>query len=315
MRIVFFGTPDYVLPILSGLYKAYKVIDISPIAAVVTQHPKPSGRSKELKYSPVDTWAHKHGVPIYYESSKLIEENVKADLAILASYGEIIPKNVINYFPKGILVIHPSLLPQFRWSSPVPATIITGTNPTGLTIFKMDDKFDHGPIVSQFKEDVMPDDTYGILRDRLFEKSARFLIQTLPSYLNGKINLKPQDEAKASFSAMIKKEDAYIPGKFLEAAIEDKSVKPKWSMKFIKIDGKMFNLVPTPENVYAFIRAMDPWPGAWTNIVLNGEVKRLKIISVKINDDELTIEKVQLEGKKEVTWSQFMAGYPSFKFK
>ena len=161
MKIIFFGTPDYVLPVLEKLHKYYEVV------AVVTQSPKPMGRKKILAYSPIDDWAHKRKVPKFYDFSDL----PKADLGVLASYGNLIPKEVINSFPLGILVIHPSLLPQFRWSNPIRATLITGTNPTGVTIFKMDEKWDAGPILTQFKEEVFEDDDNESLRNRLFKKA------------------------------------------------------------------------------------------------------------------------------------------------
>src|SRR3989344_8143411 len=184
MRIIFFGTPYYVLPILDALNKACKERSgESPIAGVVTQPPKPVGRKKILQYSAVDKWAHKRSIKILRDLD--IKNFPKADIGILASYGNIIPKEVINHFPQGILVIHPSLLPEFRWSSPVPAAIVTNKNPTGVTIFKMDEKWDHGPIVTSVKEDVSQTDTYQTLRDRLFERSASILVHALPAYIKG----------------------------------------------------------------------------------------------------------------------------------
>jgi methionyl-tRNA formyltransferase len=164
MRIIFFGTPDYVIPVLEKLHKYHEIV------AVVTQSPKPTGRDKILTYSAVDTWAHKRDIPKFFEYSEL----PKADMGVCASFGMIVPKVVIDKFKHGILNVHPSLLPNFRGSSPIQATLITGTNPTGVSIIKMTEKLDAGGVLTQFEEEVLEDDTNETLRARLFEKSTGF---------------------------------------------------------------------------------------------------------------------------------------------
>src|SRR6185503_6043803 len=107
-----FGTPEYVLPVLTSLHKRFVTgPGKSPIVAVVTQSPKPTGRKQILTYTPIDKWAHEKKIPIYYKSSDLINNEVQADLGVLAAYGEIIPASVLQMFPHGIINIHPSLLP------------------------------------------------------------------------------------------------------------------------------------------------------------------------------------------------------------
>lgn len=281
MKIVFFGTPDYVLPILRAIHKKFASRrGDSPIAAVVTSSPKPVGRKQILTYSPVDKWAHDHKLPIFYKSKDLITEKIDADLGILASYGEIISPEVINLFPKGILVIHPSLLPKYRGASPVSAAIINGEKETGITIFKMDDKLDHGPIISQFRENIYADDTGESLRNRLFEKSANLLIELIDAYLKNKISLKVQDDSKATFTKIIKKEN-----------------------------GKVDLSKESPDEIIRKLRAFYPWPGIWT--VVGG--KRLKILKAHIENEKLILDEVQLEGKKPVSWKQFKEAYPNLK--
>ncbi|MEK7188684.1 MAG: methionyl-tRNA formyltransferase, partial [Patescibacteria group bacterium] len=136
MRVIFFGTPDYVLPIVNSL---------SGIVAVVTQPPKPSGREKMIIRSPIDNWAFKHQIPVFYDALEAISK-VNPGLGILAAYGKIIPEPVINFFPKGILNVHPSLLPKFRGASPIQAAIVSGEKETGATIIKLDSQIDHGPV-------------------------------------------------------------------------------------------------------------------------------------------------------------------------
>ena len=182
MKIVFFGTPDFVIPVLDSLHKGFKDHSgISPIVAVVTQKPKPVGRKKKITYTPVDNWAHKKTIPKYHYPNDLISENVSADIGILAAYGSIIPQEILNRFPLGILNIHPSLLPSFRGASPVQA-IITSGKKAGATIIKLDNKLDHGPIVTSFKEIINKDDTTGTLRERLFKRSTDVLVDLLPAF-------------------------------------------------------------------------------------------------------------------------------------
>lgn len=266
MRIVFFGTPDYVLPVLDKLNKYYEIL------SVVTQSPKPVGRERKVEYSAVDHWAHKRKIPIYFDYDNL----PSADLGVCAAFGKIIPSSVISHFKFGILNIHPSLLPKYRGSSPIQTAIANGDIETGVTIIKMDEQMDHGPIVSQFKEEILSDDTFSSLRERLFKKSAQFLVDLIPNYTKGKINLKIQDESLATFTKMVKKEDGYI------------------------------DLSDDPQLIDRKLRAYSPWPGIWTQITLKqtGQSKRLKILEFK--DEPIT---VQLEGKNPVNYKQFKEAY------
>jgi len=312
MRIVFFGTPDYVLPILGEVNKAFKgKHGESPIECVVTQPPKPVGRTKLIKFSPVDDWAHKRNIPKYFDPKELLENNIQADLGILASYGMIVPDEVIKLFSHGILVIHPSLLPEFRGSSPVPGALVTNTNPTGVTIFKMDEKLDHGPIVNKFKEEIFPDDTYESLRNRLFEKSAEVLVETIPPYVQGKTNPKKQDDSLATYAKIIDKEDSYLSPKILNAVMMGKTPKATWNIKFIS----KYIVKPTPETIKRLYRAMLPWPGVWTTVKINNVgVKRLKILKLHLEKGIIVLDDVQLEGKNPVTWKQFVGAYKDFLF-
>lgn len=319
MKIVFFGTPSYVLPILETLNKRLKHNHESPISAVVTQKPKPSGRKKLLEYSAIDQWAHDRGKPIFFQSLELIDKSVKADIGILAAFGEIIPQKVIDYFPYGILNIHPSLLPEFRGASPVQAAIVSGKTKTGVSIIKMDKQLDHGPIVSQFTEEVLENDTTQSLRERLFDRSAEVLETLIPAYTEGKINPKKQDHDNATFCKMIKKSDAFIDPVFLNSVLNGKAVKEKWEIPFVRD----FTANYTATSIHNFIRAMNPWPQAWTLLRLDssGQAKRLKLISSHLelenqesNIGNLVLDEVQLEGKNSISWKQFIAGYPQIKF-
>ena len=147
---------------------------------------------------------------------------------------------------------------------------------------------DHGPIISQSKEEILTDDTAETLRNRLFEKSADVLVELLEPYIRGKINLKAQNDKEATFTKIMKKEDG-----------------------FFNIDKK------TPAEIEKLVRAMYPWPGAWTFIRLSTtdeKNKRLKILKVHLEDEKLVLDEVQLEGKEPVTWKQFKEGYNAMRF-
>jgi len=267
VKIIFFGTPDYVIPILDKLHKYHEIQrERYEVVAVVTQPPKPVGRDKIITYSAVDSWAFKKHIPRNFDYVDLPE----ADMGVCASFGMIIPKEVINNFKFGILNIHPSLLPEFRGSSPIQATIIAGSDPA-ISIIKMDERMDHGPVLTQFKEEMLENDTNETLRTRLFEKSAEVLIEMIPAYIEGKIKLKPQDESKATYTKIITKQDGFV-----NLAKDDPTI----------IERKL--------------RAYTPWPGIWT--LING--KRLKILEFK--NEPIT---VQLEGKKPTAWKIFRRAF------
>jgi len=227
----------------------------------------------------VDTWAFKRKVPIFFDFGKPLPD---ADMGVLAAYGKILPKSVVNGFKFGILNIHPSLLPKYRGASPIQATIADGETQTGATIIRLDEEMDHGPIVAQFKEDVLPNDTNESLTTKLFERSADVLIQAIPAYISGKIKPKAQDEKEATFTKLLKKEDGFID---LKKA--------------------------SPIEAERFIRAMHPWPGVWTYI--EPAHKRLKIKKAHLEEDKLILDEVQLEGKDPVSFKQFKEGYPKLE--
>lgn len=279
MKIVFFGTPDYVLPVIKEVHKKFVTgPGISPIVAVVTRSPQPVGRKQILAYSPVDKWAHERQIDTFYKASDLLESNIDYDLGILASYGEIISQEVINSFSQGILVIHPSLLPKLRGSSPIQTAIANNDEITGVTVFKMDEKMDHGPVISQFKEEILNTDTFETLRTRLFEKSANFLIDLIEPYIKQKIKPKEQNHNEATYTKMVSKQDGFVDLKNDDA---------------IKIEAKL--------------RAYSPWPGIWT---FHNE-KRLKILKAHLELGRLILDEVQLEGKNPVSYKQFQEGYMS----
>jgi methionyl-tRNA formyltransferase len=320
MKLVFFGTPDYVIPILQKIHNKFaKPAGVSPFVAVVTQPPAPVGRKQILTYSPVDKWAYKRKIAVFHSVRDLIKAGLKPDLGILAAYGEIIPKPAIDLFAQGILNVHPSLLPKYRGASPVQAVIASGDQKTGVTIIKIDEELDHGPIISQFDQIIDESDTTGSLRASLFDRAAEVLAELIKPYLERKIKSRPQDHAQATFTVQLKKQHGFIPPQYLTKALAGKASGLTWSLPFVKD----FSTKANADSLNNFIRAMTPWPGAWSNIMVNGQgsmVKRLKILKAHLGQPSTTrhqlliLDEVQLEGKEIVSWEDFQRGYPDAVF-
>ena len=315
MKIIFFGTPDYILPILDSLTKNFKEkTGQSPIQAVVTKKPKPSGRKKTLTGSAVDIWARKRDVPVFFNPKDLIKSNIQADIGVLACYGQIIPQKVIDFFPHGIINVHPSLLPKYRGSTPVVSAIALGEKKTGVTIIKLDTDLDHGPIISQFEKPISPTDKVVSLRARLYRDSAKVLTSLLPAYSSGKVKTREQDHDQAIYTRKVRKTDTFISPQRLQKALEGTLNEQKWAIPFIK--NSSLNL--TPEILHNYIRAMEPWPIVWTEIIVERKgkkiTKRLKIFKSHLKNKKLVLDQVQLEGKKIVSWVQFQQGYPTVTF-
>lgn len=215
-----------------------------------------------------------------------VNDPKQAEVGIIASYGKILPSGIIILPKQGILNIHPSLLPKYRGSSPVQTAILNGDTQTGVTIFKIDNQIDHGPIVSQFKIDIFPEDTTESLYIRLFKAGVVVLKTILPAYLEGQIELCEQNHSQATYTK-----------------------------KFTREDGRIDWQKP-PADLERFIRAMTPWPGAWTllrSTSFAGQAKRLKILKAHLENKKLILDQVQLEGKKPVSYQQFREGYPEAK--
>jgi methionyl-tRNA formyltransferase len=233
----------------------------------------------------------------------------KADVFLVADFGQIIPPEILPIPKYGCLCIHPSLLPKYRGASPVPAVILAGDQETGVTIFLMDEKIDHGPIIAQFKEKMSEKDSAETLCSRLFAAGAKVLLSILPAWIEGRIKPREQAHHQATYTYILKREDGKISWKDLAEAIKT------GGQKAIEIERK--------------IRAFSPWPGVWNEARFKVQsskfkVRRLKLLQahlkitlntqrVTTKQPKLILDKVQLEGKNPVSWKQFQEGYPNLQ--
>ncbi|MEF3309874.1 methionyl-tRNA formyltransferase [Paenibacillus sp. GYB004] len=256
MNVVFMGTPDFAVPSLQALLEqGYNVV------AVVTQPDRPKGRKRELAPTPVKAEAMKHGIPVLQpvklRDPAAVDEvsSFKPDLIVTAAYGQILPKSLLAVPQHGCINVHGSLLPKYRGGAPIQHAVMNGEPVTGVTIMYMAAGLDTGDMISNVEVPITDEDTAGTLFDKLSVAGAELLRTTLPELLAGRIQAVPQNEADATYSPNISREDERID----------------WTKSSLQL----FNQ----------IRGLNPMPGAFT--LLHGEVFKVWA-SRKPADDERT---------------------------
>lgn len=233
-NIVFMGSPDFALPSLMSLHNAFNV------TAVVTQPDRKAGRGKTLTPPPVKRLAVELGLEVYQPSSLRSEEALERlssyspDVIVVAAFGQILKKDVLEFPPYGCVNVHASLLPRWRGASPINAAILHGDNQTGVTLMQMDQGLDTGPMIASRAVSIPEDLEAGLLSDQLAQLGGEMLVEILPRYLAGEITPTPQDDSLATYAPMLKKSD-----------------------------GKLDFEQPA-EQLARQIRAYHPWPGSFT---------------------------------------------------
>ncbi|MBI3985007.1 MAG: hypothetical protein HY344_03655 [Candidatus Levybacteria bacterium] len=269
MKTVFFGGSSYVIPIIEVLRKDFGLSLVvvknkdDPLINYCKLNTIPFEINGHLKYALEEAWEN---------DTKILNKDF--DLGIVADYGVYIPNDILTFYPKGILNIHPSILPKFRGPTPVQTAILSGETKTGVTIIKIDNKIDHGPILAQKEFQILKSETSQDLLKKLFQEGSILLKEVLPKYINGTVVPKIQDDSKATFTRIFVKDDGLIN-------IDD-------ILSFEKLE--------------AMISAYFPWPGVWTKTSVGRENERI----IKF----LPNKKIQVEGKKEMSYKDFLNGYP-----
>jgi methionyl-tRNA formyltransferase len=279
--VVFFGSQEDSLTILKKII----TLPYLKVVLVVTQPPRPSGRKKTLTSTPVGKFSQRKNLPLftptklnYKNQQKIIQK--KPALGILAAYGQIIPPQIITLFPKGIINIHPSLLPQYRGPAPVVQAILDGQKTTGVTIFLLDEKIDHGPIIAQEKIIIDPKDTQKSLTKKLFLLGAQLLEKVLPDFLAGSIKTQPQNHQQATFTKLLSRKDGYI--------------------KINQLKKAFFGNKKLTSQIDRKIRAFYPWPGTYTK----KNNQRIKIIQAHQKGEKLKIDLIQFSGRQPIPWNK-----------
>lgn len=253
LRIVYMGTPEFSVPALDALHAAGH-----EIVAVYSQPPRPSGRGHKLQSSPVHRRAEELGLavktPKSLKSKEAQEEfaALNADVAVVAAYGLILPKTVLDAPVHGCLNIHASLLPRWRGAAPIQYAILSGDKSTGISIMQMNEGLDTGPVISMKKVSITTDTTCPTLHDQLSTLGAKMIADVIDDIAAGKkIESKAQDDSKSTYAKMLKREDGMVD----------------WAKSAAEIERQ--------------IRALTPWPGVWCTV--NGA--RLKIHDASIIED------------------------------
>ncbi len=298
MRVIFMGTPDFAVPSLQ------KLLDRGDdVCAVFTQPDKPKGRGHKLQAPPVKELALEHGVPVYQPATLRTEEaqrqikELRPDVIVVAAYGKLLPKAVLDVPPLGCINVHASLLPKYRGAAPIQWAVIHGDETSGVTTMYMAEGMDTGDMLLKAETPIGPEETAGELFDRLKDLGAGLLGETLDRLEAGTLERVPQDEAEATHAPMLSKELSQV------------------------------NWERPAQELHDLIRGLNPWPCAYA--VLDG--KRLKLLasrvtegtgkpgSLKLQDGQLAVccgsgmlllTELQTENGKRMSGREYLLGHP-----
>ena len=306
IKVIFFGTSDRSVPILESIKNNFDLI------LCITKKDTKVGRKQVVRETQVKKWAKEESVP-FLEISSLKNEDLelvskkidelKPDYGVVADFGYIIPKKIIDLLKNKIINVHFSLLPKYRGASPVQFAILNGDKTTGVTYYILDEKMDTGDIISQIEYKIDSNITSGELYEKLFQISAEKLPNVIEKFNSGNLNVTKQDDKKVTYTFSISHpKNTYV---FKEDARID------WDL--------------TAKKIERMVRAYNPWPIAWTTL---GDLEKAKVLSeniflkeltnknlkVKIfrthlEDNKLKIDELQIEGKNKISWDEFRNGY------
>ena len=300
MRVIFMGSPDFALPSFHVLAQDFDLV------GVVTRPDRPAGRGRRLTASPIKLASLEIGVsPLQPRSLSSPEvlvslRQLEPDVIVVAAYGQILPLSILELPPYGCINVHASLLPRWRGAAPIQASILHGDLETGVTIMKMDQGLDSGPIISQLSVPIHPEETGGELSTRLAALGAKLLQETITPYCSGNLPLIPQNDSLATSAPMLKKSDG------------------------------MLDWRKSSSSLHFQVRAFEPWPRSyfhWQNqriavrkvqsqldlAVGIGDVVRVgDLPAVGTSAGVLVLEIVQPPGRKPIPGDAFLNGSPSF---
>ncbi|MBP2293070.1 methionyl-tRNA formyltransferase [Azospirillum rugosum] len=297
LRLVFMGTPDFAVPSLRALVEAGH-----EVACVYSQPPRPAGRGQQVQKSPVHRFAEEHGIPVRTPKSLRNAEaqaefaDLKADAAVVAAYGLILPQPILDAPRLGCLNVHGSLLPRWRGAAPIQRSLLAGDAETGITIMQMDIGLDTGAMLLKDSVPITGATTASTLHDDLAAMGARLIVEALDGLAAGRLTAVPQPDDGVTYAAKLTREDGRLD----------------WTRDAAYVERQ--------------VRALTPWPGCWFDI--KGE--RIKVLKAEpapearratpgtLLDDRLTIAcadgavrltLVQRPGKAPVDGAAFLRGF------
>ena len=301
MKIVFFGSSSFAVRCLARILESsYRV------CAVITQPDRKKGRHLKLAPTPVKSWAVEKKLKVHdpetVSDAATIDllKSFEADLFVVVSFGQILPREIIDIPSIYSINLHPSLLPKYRGAAPVNWAIINGETRTGLTIIRMNEKMDAGDIILQRKVDIHDEDNAGTLNERLSMLGSILLTDAIRFIETGRVKFKKQDEKKATLAPRLKKEDGVI----------------NWKNRATDIRNRIRGTVPWPG---AYTYFYDKKVNIWGAGVIDGEGQPGEILEteegllVGTGKGILKIEEMQIEGKKRMSAPVFLRGYREMK--
>lgn len=308
-KLIYLGSPQFSADIL----KFVSNLSFIDLQAVVTQPDRPQGRQGQLTPSPVAQTAQTLNIPTF-KPQQINTDNLqhlkllKPDIFLTVAYGQILPTSWLNTPQIATLNLHFSLLPKYRGALCIKQALTNQDQNTGVTLLEMDQKLDHGPIISQIKQPISTDDNLATLTQKLKSPANTLIDKTLLPYLqftqdqsskttpikHPDITLhlppKPQDHSQATYTPPTSQnthQNAFIPWSKISQATQSQNA----------------------SQIHAQIRANNPDPGTWTKVPTSKGEMKLKIIKSNLENKKLSLQKVQLPGKNPITWQQFTAGY------
>ena len=305
MRVVFMGTPDFALPSLKGLVHAG-----CDIALVVSQPDRPAGRGRRPAPPPVAAFAREHGLPLFQPASLKPPEafarvqEADPDLIVVVAFGLLLRREILDLPPLGCLNVHASLLPRHRGAAPIQAALLAGDAETGVCLMQMDVGLDTGPVLACSRTMVTHDDDAPALADRLAVMGRDLLLETLPAWAAGKVQPIPQDESHATYAPRITREHALLD----------------WSLPAIELWRRVRAYRGWPDAFTTWagrhlkVLAAHPGPpaplgSAVAEVIVTMEERRARP-AVVASEGTLVLERVALEGSRQMDAADFLRGHP-----
>ena len=295
-KIVFMGTPLFAVPILKSLYKKNYIIP-----TVYTQPPKKSQRGQKINKSPIQIAAEDHNIncrtPVSLKENKEEYEYLKQldlDLIIVVAYGQIIPKEFLNLAKKGFINIHASLLPRWRGAAPIQRSIMNLEKETGISIMKIGEKLDTGPVCNSYRVEINNSDNAKIISNKLSILASEKIIENIDNILEDKLTFKEQDESKATYASKIEKSEGEI----------------QWSDNAESIIGKINGLYASPGAFFIFKDERYKILKAELS-TKSGEIGEVMTNDLEIscgNQKSIKVIEIQRQGKKLQNINEFVLG-------
>ena len=308
MRIVFMGTPQFALPSLEAL------IEYGEVRGVVTQPDRPKGRGRKVQASAVKAAAERYQLPIYQPTDLHHSEFMdwlrerEPEIIIVVAYGAILPSKILQLPKKGCLNAHPSLLPKYRGAAPIEWAIIKGEKKTGITIILMNEKMDEGDIILQESVGIGPNDTAGVLGERLAPLAPKLLTESLEKIRQGKAVYMPQNDREATYAPPLKKEDGLIDwgtsGQDIHNLVRGLNSRPG---AYTYLKGKRETTLKVWETElvsHPTFPVQNSQPGKILEVIKD------RGMVVATGDGTILLKEVQGEGGKRMSVSDYLKGHP-----